>query len=51
MHRTILETAATVLIVIWLLGTVSSYTFGGLIHILLVAGIAILILEFTLGRS
>ncbi len=44
-----LETIAIILIVLWVLGLVSSYTMGGLIHILLV--IALVVLLFRLLRS
>ena len=46
-----LYTIAVVLVILWLLGMVSSYTLGGFIHILLVlAGISIL-LRLIQGRS
>ena len=37
---------AVVLVVLWLLGLVSSYTMGGLIHILLVLAIVVILLNF-----
>lgn len=40
-----LETLAIVLVVLWLLGLVSSYTIGGLIHILLVIAIVVVLLR------
>lgn len=40
-----LETIAVVLIVLWLLGLVSSYTLGGFIHILLVIAIVVILLR------
>lgn len=40
-----LETIAIILIVLWLLGLVSSYTMGGLIHILLVIAIVVILLR------
>ncbi|MDT3707917.1 MAG: lmo0937 family membrane protein [Thiobacillus sp.] len=40
-----LETIAVVLIVLWLLGLVSSYTMGGFIHILLVIAIVVILLR------
>ena len=46
-----LFTIAVVLIVLWLLGLVSSYTIGGLIHILLVAAIVIFLVRAFQGRS
>lgn len=45
-----LETIAVVLIVLWALGLVSSYTMGGLIHILLVIAIAVILLRVIGGR-
>jgi hypothetical protein len=38
------------LLVLWLLGLVSSYTLGGFIHILLVIAIVVLILQLIQGR-
>lgn len=43
-------TIAVVLLVLWLLGLVSSYTIGGLIHILLVAAIVIFLVRVFQGR-
>lgn len=40
-----LETIAVVLIVLWLLGLVSSYTMGGFIHVLLVIAVVVLLLR------
>jgi hypothetical protein len=40
-----LETIAVILIILWLLGLVSSYTMGGLIHILLVIAIVVILLR------
>jgi hypothetical protein len=45
-----LETLIVVLVILWLLGMVSSYTAGGLIHILLVVAIVVLILRVIQGR-
>jgi hypothetical protein len=39
-----------ILLVLWLLGLVSSYTMGGFIHILLVIAIVVLILQLIQGR-
>jgi len=44
------ETIAVVLIILWLLGLVSSYTMGGLIHILLVLAIVVILLRVIQGR-
>ena len=45
-----LETIAVILIVLWLLGLVSSYTMGGLIHLLLVIAIVVILLRVIRGR-
>lgn len=45
-----LETIAVVLIVLWLLGLVSSYTMGGFIHILLVIAVVVILLRVIQGR-
>ena len=45
-----LWTLAVILIVLWLLGFVSSYTMGGFIHVLLVVAIAVIILRVVQGR-
>jgi uncharacterized membrane protein len=47
---TMLWTIAVVLIVLWLLGLVTSYTMGGLIHILLVVAIVVVLLNVIQGR-
>ncbi|MFM1907863.1 MAG: hypothetical protein RLZZ591_1540 [Pseudomonadota bacterium] len=46
-----LETIAIVLLVLWLLGLVSSYTMGGLIHILLVVAIVAVIVRLLRGQK
>jgi hypothetical protein len=46
-----LETIAVLLIVLWLLGLVSSYTMGGLIHILLVIAVVVIVLRVIQGRN
>lgn len=46
-----LETIVIILVVLWLLGLVSSYTMGGLIHILLVIAVVIILLRIIQGRS
>jgi hypothetical protein len=43
-------TLFVVLIVLWLLGLVSSYTLGGFIHILLVLAIAVILIRVIQGR-
>ena len=45
-----LWTIFVILLVLWLLGLVSSYTMGGFIHILLVIAIVVLILQLISGR-
>lgn len=45
-----LWTILVVLLVLWLLGMVSSYTMGGLIHILLVVAVIILVFRVISGR-
>ena len=45
-----LWTIAVILIVLWLLGLVSSYTMGGFIHILLVIAVIMVLVNFIGGR-
>lgn len=45
-----LFTIAAILVVLWLLGLVSSYTVGGFIHILLVVAIILVLLRIIQGR-
>jgi hypothetical protein len=45
-----LWTIFVILLVLWLLGLVSSYTLGGFIHILLVLAVIVLILQLVSGR-
>ncbi len=45
-----LETIAVILIILWLLGLVSSYTMGGFIHILLVVAIVVIVIRLIQGR-
>ena len=45
-----LETVAVILIVLWLLGLVSSYTMGGLIHVLLVIAVVVILIRVIQGR-
>jgi len=45
-----LETIIVVLIVLWLLGLVTSYTMGGLIHVLLVIAVVVLLIRVIQGR-
>jgi asparagine N-glycosylation enzyme membrane subunit Stt3 len=45
-----LWTIFVILMVLWLLGLVSSYTIGGFIHILLVLALAVLLINVIQGR-
>ena len=49
-RNTMLYTIAVILIVLWLLGLVSSYTIGGFIHVLLVIAIVMVLLRIISGR-
>ncbi|MHB8474476.1 MAG: lmo0937 family membrane protein [Sulfuricaulis sp.] len=46
-----LYTLAVVLVILWLLGLVSSYTMGGFIHILLVLAIVVVLISVISGRK
>jgi len=46
-----LMTILVLLIVLWLLGVVTSYTLGGFIHILLIIAIAVILIRIIQGRS
>jgi hypothetical protein len=46
-----LYTIAVVLIVLWAVGLVSSFTMGGLIHVLLVIAVVVILLRVISGRS
>jgi hypothetical protein len=46
----VLETIAVILLILWLLGLVSSYTLGGFIHVLLVVAIVVIAVRFIQGR-
>lgn len=45
-----LVTIAAILIILWLLGGVSSYTIGGFIHLLLVIAIVMVLIRIIQGR-
>jgi hypothetical protein len=45
-----LQTLAIVLVLLWLLGVVSSYTMGGFIHVLLVVAIVVILVRVIQGR-
>jgi uncharacterized membrane protein YtjA (UPF0391 family) len=46
-----LWTVAVILIVLWLLGLVSSYTMGGFIHVLLVIAVVVILVNLIQGRK
>ncbi len=45
-----LYTIAVVLVILWLLGMVTSYTMGGLVHVLLVIAVIVILLRVISGR-
>ncbi len=45
-----LETIVVILVVLWLLGLVTSYTMGGFIHVLLVIAIVVILIRVIQGR-
>ncbi|MGB5098237.1 MAG: lmo0937 family membrane protein [Porticoccaceae bacterium] len=45
-----LETIAIILLILWVLGLVSSYTMGGLIHLLLVVAVIVILIRVIQGR-
>jgi len=47
----VLSTLVVILLVLWLLGVVTSYTLGGLVHILLVVAIVVVLLRVIQGRN
>jgi hypothetical protein len=47
---TMLETIAIVLLLLWIVGLVSSYTLGGFIHILLVIAVVVILVRVIQGR-
>ncbi len=50
-RKNMLYTIAVILLVLWLLGMVSSYTVGGFIHVLLVIAIIVILLRVISGRK
>jgi len=46
-----LTTILVLLVILWLLGMVSSYTLGGFIHVLLVVAIALMLIRVIQGRK
>ncbi|MEO6975916.1 MAG: lmo0937 family membrane protein, partial [Gallionella sp.] len=49
--ETMLYTIAVVLLILWVLGLVTSYTLGGFIHILLVIAVVMVLLRLISGRG
>jgi hypothetical protein len=47
----LLETIAILLLIVWLLGMVSSQTFGGFIHILLAVAVVVVLVRVIRGRN
>lgn len=45
-----LETVAIILLILWVLGLVSSHTIGGFIHILLVIAVVVILVRVIKGR-
>jgi len=45
-----LETVAIILVILWLLGFITSYTMGGFIHILLVIAILVVLVRVIKGK-
>ena len=45
-----LYTIAVILIVLWILGLVTSYTLGGFIHVLLVIAVVVILIQLIQGR-
>ena len=46
-----LWTVAVVLIILWLLGLVSSHTMGGFVHVLLIVAVVVILVNFIRGRK
>ena len=46
-----LETIAVVLIILWLVGLVTSYTLGGIIHVFLVIAVVVILIRVLQGRK
>jgi hypothetical protein len=45
-----LETIAVILVILWVLGFVSSYTMGGFIHILLIVAVVVILIRVIQGQ-
>ena len=50
-EKPVLWTIFVILLMLWLLGLITSYTMGGFIHILLVLAIVVLVIRLVQGRS
>jgi uncharacterized membrane protein YjdF len=50
-QKTMLETIAVILIILWLLGMVSGYTLGNFIYVLLVIAIVLFLVRLVSGRT
>ena len=50
-NKPMLMTIAVILIILWLLGVVSSYTIGGFIHVLLVVAIIMILIRLIRGQK
>jgi hypothetical protein len=50
-YRTMLTTIAVLLLVLWLLGLVTSYTLGGFIHLLLVVAVIMILIRLIRGEN
>jgi uncharacterized membrane protein YjdF len=50
-RRTVLETIAVILIILWLLGMVSGYTLGNFIYVLLVIAVVLFLVRLISGRT
>jgi hypothetical protein len=48
---TMLYTVAVVLLILWALGLVTSYTLGGLVHVLLVIAVVVILIRLISGRK
>jgi hypothetical protein len=46
-----LESLAVILVILWLLGLVTSYTLGGFIHVLLVIALIVIVSRLLTGRA
>jgi hypothetical protein len=45
-----LWTIIAILLILWILGLITSYTFGGLLHIILVVAVILLVIQLVSGR-